>query len=99
MQRHHVPFEHIDLWVPSFVPSSGVESAEGTSCRLCYAGNATVDLQVAQDGKCTFTFARQKIILTCSHSATTVKNFLLTLAVVCQVEFIKVVCPLGNRAS
>lgn len=53
MQRHHVPFEHIDLWVPSFVPSSGAESAEGTSCRLCYAGNATVDLQVAQDGKCT----------------------------------------------
>ena len=52
MQRHNVPFEHVDVWVPSFVPAgdappSGVQS----SCRLCYAGSATVSDQVAEDGK------------------------------------------------
>jgi len=39
LQRHNVPFEHIDLWVPSFVPGDDAE----TACRLCYAGNATTD--------------------------------------------------------
>ena len=45
LQRHSVPFEHIDLWVPSFV-----EQATGdTSCRLCYAGSATVDRMLCED--------------------------------------------------
>jgi hypothetical protein len=54
MRRHHVPFEHIDVWVPSFVPNSGEDNTDSSSsCRLCYAGNATVDLQVGEDSKCT----------------------------------------------
>jgi len=50
-----VPFEHVDLWVPSFVPTTGDHIAEEigtTTCRLCYAGSATVDYKVDQDGKC-----------------------------------------------
>jgi hypothetical protein len=46
LQRHSVPFEHIDVWVPSFVPGS-----EGGECRLCYAGSATTDKLVGEDGK------------------------------------------------
>ncbi|KAI2513965.1 hypothetical protein MHU86_349 [Fragilaria crotonensis] len=46
MHRHHVPFEHIDLWVPSFVPNTPDGETDGASnCRLCYAGNATVEMQ------------------------------------------------------
>eukprot|EP00521_Asterionellopsis_glacialis_P012416 CAMPEP_0195292554 /NCGR_PEP_ID=MMETSP0707-20130614/10038_1 /TAXON_ID=33640 /ORGANISM="Asterionellopsis glacialis, Strain CCMP134" /LENGTH=726 /DNA_ID=CAMNT_0040353043 /DNA_START=18 /DNA_END=2198 /DNA_ORIENTATION=+ len=54
MQRHNVPFEHVDIWVPSFVPAGGEQqAAENTSCRLCFAGSATVDMQVGSaDGKC-----------------------------------------------
>lgn len=51
LQRHNVPFEHVDLWVPSFVPAAGMEMNAGEACRLCYAGSATVDKQVDQDGK------------------------------------------------
>jgi hypothetical protein len=51
LQRHNVPFEHVDLWVPSFVPTGGVEMNAGEACRLCYAGSATVDKQVDPDGK------------------------------------------------
>lgn len=51
LQRHNVPFEHVDLWVPSFVPAGGAEMASAEACRLCYAGSATVDKQVDQDGK------------------------------------------------
>lgn len=51
MERHHVPFEHVDLWVPSFVPTdSGESESSGTSCRLCYAGSATVENEVRPDG-------------------------------------------------
>lgn len=49
LQRHNVPFEHVDLWVPSFVPTNNEGSGE--VCRLCYAGSATVEKQVEQDGK------------------------------------------------
>jgi hypothetical protein len=48
LQRHSVPFEHIDVWVPSFVPGS---EGDQTSCRLCYAGSATTDKLVGEDGK------------------------------------------------
>jgi hypothetical protein len=51
LQRHNVPFEHVDLWVPSFVPADGVAAAAGSNCRLCYAGSATVEEQVGEDGK------------------------------------------------
>eukprot|EP00934_Nitzschia_sp_Nitz4_P001292 Nitzschia sp. Nitz4//scaffold42_size132992//106422//108774//NITZ4_003417-RA/size132992-augustus-gene-0.119-mRNA-1//-1//CDS//3329551772//1292//frame0 len=50
MQRHNVPFEHVDLWVPSFVPSEDPSSSP-SSCRLCFAGSATVDDIVGDDGK------------------------------------------------
>jgi hypothetical protein len=49
LQRHSVPFEHVDLWVPSFVP--GDDSQDGdTACRLCYAGNSTTEKLTAEDG-------------------------------------------------
>lgn len=48
LERHGVPFEHIDLWVPSYVPGEG--NLEN-SCRLCYAGSATVDKLILPDGK------------------------------------------------
>ena len=51
LQRHSVPFEHLDLWVPSFVPGEGAADDGMTSCRLCYAGSATVDKLVAENGR------------------------------------------------
>jgi hypothetical protein len=48
IQRHSIPFEHIDLWVPSFVPGS---ESDQTSCRLCYAGSATTEKILGDDGK------------------------------------------------
>ncbi|GAX28508.1 hypothetical protein FisN_12Hh127 [Fistulifera solaris] len=51
MQRHGIPFEHIDIWVPSYVPAEGSTDEDMTSCRLCYAGSATVDKLVDEDGK------------------------------------------------
>eukprot|EP00560_Eucampia_antarctica_P002827 CAMPEP_0197837162 /NCGR_PEP_ID=MMETSP1437-20131217/31319_1 /TAXON_ID=49252 ORGANISM="Eucampia antarctica, Strain CCMP1452" /NCGR_SAMPLE_ID=MMETSP1437 /ASSEMBLY_ACC=CAM_ASM_001096 /LENGTH=763 /DNA_ID=CAMNT_0043443979 /DNA_START=50 /DNA_END=2341 /DNA_ORIENTATION=+ len=49
MQNNGVPFEHIDAWVPSFVPN-GETSGSGcnvgdTDCRLCFAGSASAALQ------------------------------------------------------
>mmetsp|Transcript_5316 Transcript_5316/g.5832 ORF Transcript_5316/g.5832 Transcript_5316/m.5832 type:complete len:395 (-) Transcript_5316:388-1572(-) len=56
MQRHGCPFEHVDAWVPSFVPDSEASQGSGTnnttqtSCRLCYGGSATADVCVPPDG-------------------------------------------------
>eukprot|EP00537_Pseudo-nitzschia_pungens_P002866 CAMPEP_0172367172 /NCGR_PEP_ID=MMETSP1060-20121228/19420_1 /TAXON_ID=37318 /ORGANISM="Pseudo-nitzschia pungens, Strain cf. cingulata" /LENGTH=714 /DNA_ID=CAMNT_0013091311 /DNA_START=142 /DNA_END=2286 /DNA_ORIENTATION=- len=51
LKRHDVPFEHVELWVPSFVPQSNVETTNGatSNCRLCFAGSATVD-EVVEEG-------------------------------------------------
>jgi len=49
MERHSVPFEHVDAWVPSFV--SGPEGEGDLKCRLCYAGSATTKAQISTDGK------------------------------------------------
>eukprot|EP00536_Pseudo-nitzschia_multiseries_P003447 jgi/Psemu1/174565/gw1.53.155.1 len=51
LKRHDVPFEHVELWVPSFVPQANGETANGASsnCRLCFAGSATVD-EVVEEG-------------------------------------------------
>ena len=49
LQRHDVPFEHMDVWVPSFVPGS--EGDQTSPARLCYAGSATTDKLVGEDGK------------------------------------------------
>mmetsp|Transcript_56651 Transcript_56651/g.137656 ORF Transcript_56651/g.137656 Transcript_56651/m.137656 type:complete len:855 (-) Transcript_56651:2968-5532(-) len=50
LQRHNVPFEHLDVWVPSFVPNGDVDTSPN-SCRLCFAGSATLDDVVNPDGK------------------------------------------------
>jgi hypothetical protein len=53
IQRHGCPFEHVDIWVPSFVPDSEATEGSGlksTSCRLCFAGFATADVYIPPDG-------------------------------------------------
>jgi hypothetical protein len=53
MQRRNVPFEHVDAWVPSLVPADGAKpdaSSTGGPCRLCFAGCATADYRVPQEG-------------------------------------------------
>jgi len=59
LQRHMVPFEHMDLWVPSFVSGSHDEQ-QRNSCRLCYAGSATVETIVAEDGAKTRSLAQDE---------------------------------------
>ena len=44
VHRHHVPFEYVDVWVPSFVPDADDNTKEASSesqpkCRLCFAGS------------------------------------------------------------
>ena len=53
LKRHDVPFEHVELWVPSFVPQANVGATTGVSstCRLCFAGSATVDEVVEENAK------------------------------------------------
>lgn len=54
LQRHAIPFEHVDAWVPSFLNNAEQgENPEGgeTKCRLCYAGSATTDVVVPPDGR------------------------------------------------
>lgn len=54
LQRYNIPFEHVDAWVPSFVPNQpGAPAAETTDdqkCRLCYAGSATTGVVLPPDG-------------------------------------------------
>ena len=63
IHRHNIPFEHIDAWVPSFVPNAdgaadagaqappnGTAPAAGQKCRLCFAGFASTDTQVPVEG-------------------------------------------------
>lgn len=47
LKRHNVPFEHIDLWVPSYVSNEDL----GNTCRLCYAGSATTGVTVDTTNK------------------------------------------------
>lgn len=47
MQRNNVPFEHVDVWVPSFVSQPGASDDEnGGKCRLCFAGCGTADYHI-----------------------------------------------------
>ncbi|KAL7486073.1 hypothetical protein ACHAW6_011676 [Cyclotella cf. meneghiniana] len=42
IHRHHVPFEYVDAWVPSFVPDTDNDTNEASDqpkCRLCFAGS------------------------------------------------------------
>lgn len=54
LQRHACPFEHVDAWVPSFVPDSEASEGSGnnsnSTCRLCFAGSATAEVHVPIDG-------------------------------------------------
>jgi hypothetical protein len=56
IQRHQLPFEHIDAWVPSFVsqPDEGADGPGASSgdqhCRLCFAGFASTDVQIPDEG-------------------------------------------------
>jgi hypothetical protein len=54
LQRHNIPFEHLDAWVPSFVPGGAgtVQPTQGSGqkCRLCFAGFETTETQVPADG-------------------------------------------------
>jgi hypothetical protein len=52
MDRHQIPFEHIDAWVPSFIPNgeAPAPSADQQKCRLCFSGFATTDFKVPSDG-------------------------------------------------
>lgn len=69
VEKNSIPFEHVDLWVPSFIPPSDSEQISMGSmgsgsnlaafaggagdsrgvCRLCFAGSATMGLQVLPD--------------------------------------------------
>ena len=54
IQRHGCPFEHVDAWVPSFVPDNEASEGSGNNnsatCRLCFGGSATADVCVPPDG-------------------------------------------------
>ncbi len=53
MDRHQVPFEHVDAWVPSFIPNGeqvAPPNGEPQKCRLCFAGFATTDFKMPTDG-------------------------------------------------
>jgi hypothetical protein len=62
IQRHQLPFEHIDAWVPSFISapdetnnnaSSGGDNGDSSNpeqkCRLCFAGFASTDVEIPED--------------------------------------------------
>lgn len=57
LQRYSIPFEHVDAWVPSFVPqqpgtteaSPGANTGE-QKCRLCFAGSATTETIIPAQG-------------------------------------------------
>lgn len=77
MERNGIPFEHVDLWVPSYVPpsldkelgsapqmaqmGSGANLAamankgsdNNDTCRLCFAGSATLNVQVVDSSNTT----------------------------------------------
>lgn len=57
IERYGIPFEHIDVWVPTFVAADGNNMTEHPKngdegkqhCRLCYAGCSTVDKIISAD--------------------------------------------------
>ena len=51
IERHRIPFEHVDAWVPSFVNQQQAAHTNGQTCRLCFAGSASTGVQVPVDGR------------------------------------------------
>ncbi|KAL3826282.1 hypothetical protein ACHAXA_004600 [Cyclostephanos tholiformis] len=53
VERNGVPFEHIDVWVPSRVEDGGtaatIGSGDGGDVRLCYGGSMTLGVQIVND--------------------------------------------------
>jgi hypothetical protein len=41
MEHHDLPFQHVDVWVPSFVPRECASTADNEQLRLFQAGHAT----------------------------------------------------------
>mmetsp|Transcript_55786 Transcript_55786/g.64420 ORF Transcript_55786/g.64420 Transcript_55786/m.64420 type:complete len:791 (+) Transcript_55786:97-2469(+) len=62
IERHQLPFEHVDAWVPSFVSHSeepsliddiengGNGKSSEQKCRLCFAGYASTDVEIPAVG-------------------------------------------------
>lgn len=52
VQNHGLPFEHSDIWAPSFVanPMDLLTMPQGETCRLCFAGCATADNKIPPGG-------------------------------------------------
>ena len=58
IEKHQLPFEHIDAWVPSFVSQNeepnliggGEDNGAEQKCRLCFAGYASTDTEVPTGG-------------------------------------------------
>lgn len=51
VERHRIPFEHVDAWVPSFVNRQQAGQSNPQKCRLCFAGAATSGVQIPADGR------------------------------------------------
>lgn len=53
MHHNRIPFEHVDAWVPSFVPPNTQNGSvnQDPTCRLGFAGYATADNQINPDGR------------------------------------------------
>ncbi|KAL7464369.1 hypothetical protein ACHAXS_004699, partial [Conticribra weissflogii] len=57
LEKNAIPFEHVDLWIPSFSPpSEDSHPASGSNLqdnlRLCFGGSATVGSHLVQDAEC-----------------------------------------------
>lgn len=52
VQSRCLPFEHVDIWVPSFITNPMDISAprQDDTCRLCFAGTATADIKMPPGG-------------------------------------------------
>ena len=50
VQNFGMPFEHCDVWVPSYVTPMAAQQRDDATCRLCFAGAATADVQVPPGG-------------------------------------------------
>ena len=49
MDRHQIPFEHMDAWVPSYVPNQSSSINQEQKCRLCFAGFASAKGQISSE--------------------------------------------------
>lgn len=50
IERHNLPFEHIDIWVPSYMPQLVGRPIQDQTCRLCFAGSATTNTEIPPNG-------------------------------------------------